>query len=66
MCNSRETSRTDASRFVVMGTGNGGMSLVADCETMDQATKYIDQMGGTYKKMGIALSISEVPVFQYE
>jgi hypothetical protein len=43
-----------------MGTGNGTVSPVADCESISQANKYVAQMKDTYKQMGITLSISEV------
>ena len=66
MCNTRESSRDDLSRFVVMGTGNGTSSPVADCESMPQANKYVSQMEDTYKQMGITLSITEVQTYPYD
>lgn len=49
-----------------MGTGNGNTTPVADCETMDQASIYVKQMGDTYKNMGMTLSVSEVQTFPFD
>lgn len=65
MCNCREPSRAET-RFVVMGTGNCSIAPVADCETMEQASRYVEQMADTYKTMGLTLSISEVQTFPFE
>ena len=66
MCNTREPSRGETSRFVVMGEGKTGSSPVADCESMDQANKYVTQMKKTYEKMGMSLSIVEVQTYPYD
>jgi hypothetical protein len=49
-----------------MGTGNCSIAPVADCETMEQASRYVEQMADTYKGMGLTLSISEVQTYPFD